>query len=144
MICSSLRIEAESDSAQYVLIYKQTQTAMLSHPLSAKSEYLIVDIHHRQPSVKCGELVYARYTSWYWFSQGVIRRDVLRLELSKVMWLPSESITIYKNTAKSLFFQYQVEDRADPCLGYELMLFWDKRGTCFILWSVMQNYGHLS
>ncbi len=39
------------------------------------------------------------------------------------------------------FFQYQAEYRANLWLGYELMLFLDKRGTFLILLSVMQNMG---
>ncbi len=35
----------------------------------------------------------------------------------------------------SLSFEYC----ANPCLGYELMLFWDKRDTFLMLWSMMQN-----
>ncbi len=47
----------------------------------------------------------------------------------------------HTKTHKRAHFQHQAGYCADPCLGYELMLLWDKRGTFLILWSVMQNMG---
>ncbi len=45
----------------------------------------------------------------------------------------------YTNKGNCVFFNVQYG--ADPCLGYEVILFWDKRGTFLMLWSVMQNMG---
>ncbi len=57
----------------------------------------------------------------------------------EVTWLQSESIAVHNKYGKECVFQYQAAYRVDPCLGYQLLLFWDKRGTFLILWSVMQN-----
>ncbi len=50
----------------------------------------------------------------------------------EVTWVPPESITVLTNTGNGVF-KNQTGYRADPCLGYQLMLFWNKRGTLWIL-----------
>ncbi len=52
-----------------------------------------------------------------------------RFTPEEVTLLSSEAFTIPKNMGNGDVFQYQAGYHADPCLGYALMLFWDKMGN---------------